>query len=349
MRFLSGEFATTYGALQLPKPLPSDGAPHTEITIGGREGLPVYCTPPKEPHVHAPDSKCYLCWRRLDWGSMVLCCPGCGALSHVRCLAARMLQDSGDEVEIIPSEGSCPAPACGRHLLWWNLVRGVCAYQPPLSGEGDYCGRISSDEYGAEGVKGPLVWRVYDSSDDEEDDDRTSDNDDNASVGEINAPVLGTQESEQLDIGGHSSSGDNASSDVVAFDGVVHKSDVVAADDESDSDDSFWRLDGSSTRTQATLPCESKEGESKDPLPIRGLVGHSTRDVTSSRSPQTERACARDDVRVFSRKKANGGCGTEYEGGLNGEGGGEDESLPLSPKLSLVERLRLKRSVKRGC
>lgn len=289
MRFLRGEFATTYGALQLPQPLPSAGTPHTEITVGGREGLPVYCTPPDEPHQYAPDSKCYLCSRLFDLGSMVLCCPGCGALSHVRCLAARMLQDSGDEVEVIPLEGSCPAQACDRHLLWSDLVRGVCAYQPPSNCKGDYIRRTSRDEYGAEGVNGPLVWRVDDSSDDEEDDDRTSNNDDNASVVETDAPILGTQESSDAD-----------SYSDVAFDGAMHKSKL--ADVESDSDDSFWRLDGNSTRTQANLPCGSKKGGS-------------TRDVVAYQSPQVERACDR----VFLRSKANGSCGTEDEGELSGQ------------------------------
>lgn len=249
----------------------------------------------------------------------MLCCPCCGALSHVRCLAARMLQDSCDDVGVIPLEGSCPAHACGSHLLWSNLVREVCAYQPPSTcKEGDYFRRTSRDEYGGEEVNGPLVWRVDDSSDDEEEeDDRTSDNNDNASVVETDAPILGTQESS-----------DDDSSNDVAFDGAMQTS--KAADVESDSDDSFWRLDGSCTQKQAALPYESKKSGS-------------TRDAPIFQSPQVERACAR----VISRNKGNGFCGTEDEGD---EGGlsEQDELVTVTPKVSLIERLRLKRLLEQG-
>ena len=388
IRFLRQDFARTYGVLRLPQPLPPAGAPHTEVTIGGREGLPVYASLTESKSdgfesLRAPDAKCSLCCRFLSRGTMVLCCQGCGVPAHVRCLAARMLQESGDMSEMIPSEGSCPAPSCGRHLLWSQLVRDVCAYQPPVSTSNDKVhedhktGGDNVDCFGTrsgdENPEVPLVWRVDDSSDDDDDDsDGKSDNDSNASVDEVDARFPDSE-----GIGG-ACSGSGVSS--IAFVGVTQPA-------EQDDDESFWRLSGSPGCTQPTARDEetrhwdpqpirghparlsgspdctqptARDEETRhwDPQPIRGHPAQSTGGIAACSQPRTataasgdvERLCASDGVRVSLSPT---GTKSAYTGGRKGDEGSrlsqggseEDDSSPIVLKLSLAERLRLKRSV----
>ncbi|CAM9380375.1 unnamed protein product [Ectocarpus fasciculatus] len=174
IRFLREEYATSYAKLDLPQPLPVKGDPDTELSTGARGGLPVYKPPPgsQEECLEAQrPSRCVLCVESFCAGAMLMSCYHCGAAVHVRCLADRMLREAGDDVrEVIPSEGSCWAPACSQRLLWSRLVKDAQAYRPRVSPS---TGGVDDNVNAAGGDGGgPPVWRVDDdSSDDEEDDD----------------------------------------------------------------------------------------------------------------------------------------------------------------------------------
>ncbi|CAM9123640.1 unnamed protein product, partial [Laminaria digitata] len=132
IRFLREEYAKSYGSLSLPAPLPPAGAPDTELSAGEQGGLPMYASSLpvsqemerlKAMRVPGTGTTCKVCTEPFGIGEAVMSCHHCGTPAHVRCLAERMLRDAGDESEVIPSEGVCLVPACGRRLLWSRLVK----------------------------------------------------------------------------------------------------------------------------------------------------------------------------------------------------------------------------------
>lgn len=175
------EYAKSYERLDLPPPLPPAGAPHTELTIGRQEGLPVYVSldGPEGERLGVLSAKCALCNEPFDFGAPVMSCDHCQLPSHVRCMAARILGQVGDEKsEVIPLQGLCPMPACTRRLLWSRLVKDVQTFG---SGEGPFSDHTcvgnekgnagDGSSGGGGGGDSRVVWRVSDSSDEEDDSD----------------------------------------------------------------------------------------------------------------------------------------------------------------------------------
>lgn len=327
IRFLRQEYARSYDGLELPLPLPPAGAPYTELTTGGQEGLPVYtsrCGPQEDPPeaLRTPGAECALCSEPFETGATVMSCYHCQGVAHVRCLADRMLRGAVgvDRSEVIPSEGSCPMPACARGLLWSRLVRSVQPYRPKVGAtfeEISWGGGAGSGD--SDRADGPLVWRVEDSSGDDGDDDDSSEG-----------------ESERTALGDEGSSSDT-SRDIV----------TQLADDDDDNDDSFWRLSGGSAhlarRTAAVGETSRGGGQSASYEETlgedRGASGSKRRLATCGRQGKAACRSGEDDVVIAVTSEGDdddgGGCGDCR--------GREDNSSPSPPKLPLAERLRLRR------
>lgn len=135
IRFLRQEYAASYRRIRLPPPLPADGDPDTEITVGAHDALPAYSSdPPGAPGapilpLGALARKCVVCSVLFDEEQRVLQCHACGVMGHVTCLAEHFVRASGDSAELIPRYGCCPQEDCGERLRWSKLVRGVMNYR----------------------------------------------------------------------------------------------------------------------------------------------------------------------------------------------------------------------------
>lgn len=255
---------------------------------------------------------CKVCTETFSIGEAVMSCHHCGTPAHVRCFAGRMLRDAGDESEVIPSEGVCLVPACGRRLLWSRLVRDVHSYRRAAcagdGGEADesdpHCGAVDH-------ARGPLVWRVDDSSGDEDENDEDC----------------------------HDVGDDEYGDEVAGSDGESdHSARDVASQptQEEGDDDAFWRLSSNSPDCSQKSTVDSVGGCKSRQL-------SSAQEPLASDRPEANVSGGGDDVSVVASTK----CRRDY----SSSGGGSDlgwEGLsncspPSPPTLSLVERLRLRR------
>eukprot|EP00904_Undaria_pinnatifida_P007902 jgi/Undpi1/4241/HiC_scaffold_16.g07607.m1 len=329
IRFLREEYAKSYDGLSLPPPLPPAGALDTERTTGEQGGLRMYASPLSDSQgmkwleatgVPGACTMCKVCTEPFGAGEAVMSCHHCGTPAHVRCLAKRMLRDAGDESEVIPSEGVCLAPACGRRLLWSRLVKGVHTYRRALNagdnvggeadGSGAHCGAV--DHAGS-----PLVWRVDDSGDDEDEDDDCGD--------------VSDDDDDDDD--------DDADSD--------RESDHSARDTtsqpfkEENEDDFFWGLNSKIPDCSQRSAVDSVGGG--DCVDISRCTQLLSVQKSLGSDPRKAKISERGgDASVIPSTKRR----PDYlsSGGSDvGSEGLSDCSLPSPPKLSLVERLRLRR------
>lgn len=316
------EYAKSYGKLDLPPPLPPAGAPYTELTTGGPEGLPVYASRPdcEETRLQAlkvADTKCTLCMRPFNVGATVMCCHHCGVPMHVRCLADRWLGEDGDELELIPSQGFCVNPSCARQLLWSRLVRDVNTYRPSVCSDGQVADNDDSNEI--VGVDpGLVVWRVDDSSDDGDDDDDGSDDE--------------SEHAAQRD-------GINNSD---AF------SDTLSQGAEED-DETFWRLYSGSPGWSQEPVVQGNVHGCGDEKQSSTCRGSSTRNEAAL-SPTSPRVLAVSRTQLSKPRGEDDVVVVGSTGDRNSSArGGEDReayegSPPASPSsLPLAERLRVRR------
>lgn len=331
IRFLREEYATSYAKLDLPLPLPANGDADTDLSTGPQEGLPIYTSPPGSQEerfsaLRLPGGKCPICSDPFGAGATLMLCYHCNAAVHVRCLAARMLREAGEHgCEVIPSEGVCWVPACRRRLLWSRLVKGVQVYRPKVSSSSELEQTLGDGpvDGGTEIDRGPLVWRVDDSSDDDDDD---GDSDEDCS--ECGSDLAAREEG----VAGWSSGA--ASRDLV--------SDIEEGEEEDeDDDDSFWKLDGGGpgcSQTRAGGP-----GKTRATRPISSCGEMSGRDCRTSSLLAVGRA---EVGKTLGRGYAsfvdttNDRCDSEDSCG-GGDQERETENSPLM--LPLLERLRQRR------
>lgn len=326
IRFLREEYAKSYDGLSLPSPLPTAGAPDTELSAGEQEGLPMYASSLsasqeierlEAKRVPGTGTACKVCMQPFGIGEAVMSCHHCGIPAHVRCLAERMLRDAGDGSEVIPSEGVCLVPACGRRLLWSRLVKDVHTYRRGVcTGDDGEADGSNADCGAVDHAHSPLVWRVDDSSGDEDEDEElcgdVSDNDydnDTCSDGERD-----------------------------------HSARYVApqpTQEESD-DDLFWRLSRKSPHCSQRSTVDILGGG-------EGVGLSKSRQISSAQEPS---ASDRPQANVSGRgDDMSAMASTSYRRDYSSSGGGSDLgweglsncSLPSPPTQSLVERLRLRR------
>lgn len=328
IRFLREKYAKSYGSLSLPAPLPPAGDPDTELSAGEQGGLPMYTSSLpvsqemerlKAMRVPGTGTTCKVCTEPFGIGEAVMSCHHCGTPAHVRCLAERMLRDAGDESEVIPSEGVCLVPACGRRLLWSRLVKGVYTYRRAACA-GDREEAEGSDAHcsAVDHARGPLVWRVDDSSGDEDEDDD--------------------------DCGDAAGADDYDDDDDVGSDGESDHSarDLASQPTMEDDDDIFWRLSSKSQDCTQWSEVDSVGGDGGVETSRCGQLS-STQELRASDRPQANVSGSGDDVSVIGSTR----CRRDYSSSGGGSGLGLEKlsncSPPSPPTLSLVERLRLRR------
>ena len=322
IRFLREEYAKSYDRLSLPSPLPPAGAPDTELSAGEQGGLPMYASSlcasqemERLDAMRASGTTCKVCMEPFGIGEAVMSCHHCGTPAHVRCLAERMLRDAGDESEVIPSEGVCLVPACGRRLLWSQLVKNVHTYRRAVCvGDG---GEVDGSDahYGAvDHARGPLVWRVDDSSGDEDEDD-----DDCGDVGD------------DYDDGGSDGESDHSARD------------IASQPTKEEDDDIFLRLSSMSPDCTQWSAVDSLGGGEGVGLSKCRQLSSAQEPFASNRPQASASGSGDDDVSVITSTKCRRDYSSSGGGSELGWEGLRNCSPPSPPTLSLVERLRLRR------
>lgn len=351
IRFLREEYASSYAKLDLPLPLPVGGDPDTELSTGPQDGLPIYASTPssQEERMDAlrdRGGECALCAESFLAGENLMLCYHCGAATHVRCLADRMLREAGaDASEVIPSEGSCWAPACARRLLWSRLVKGVQVYRLTVSPSGapedEARGGDGDGGGGASIGDGPLVWRVDDSSGDEEEDEEEGGGGDDSDCDSERSAMR-----EDGGRGGWSSGA--ASKDLVSSnaDRGAGKEVEEEEEDDDDDDDGFWDL-GEGRCSQAKRGGgQGGSGQARRVPPCGGGSARRGRQTSASlavgrQGVEKSPPCDGQHVSLVESASERHDSDSGSSSGGDGDQDGDAEKSP--PRLPLAERLRLRR------